>query len=178
MSLLDPIQDIFRRYCLKKDASTVRTGITALDRIRTAVTLIDSRDPSAEKCRSAIQTFYWANGIAGEIFALDLHKMDKEERQHVSDNTLVRTDLNWFGRPAHEKVGPMFQADPDLFICLVDRDDFPVEYIAKVSPARFKIGRRQLRDEPFDIVVNNPESKQHPAATVFDEMVSVMQKIR
>ena len=55
----------------------------------------------------------------------------------------------------------------DLFISLIRGGDFPIEFMAKCSRARFKIGRQQLPGDTFDMVVSEPEDKVFSQEEVF-----------
>ena len=48
---------------------------------------------------------------------------------------------------------------PDLFISLFNNPDFALEYMAKTCKAKFKIGRRQMGDKLFDMVITDPADK-------------------
>ena len=65
------ILDFLRNNALKKHGSKVKTGITPLKDIRTAVAFIDVEDTSFDACKQELMTFYKDNGIKGEIFFFD-----------------------------------------------------------------------------------------------------------
>ena len=50
--------------------------------------------------------------------------------------------------------------------------------MAKVSRARFKIGREQLPGNTFDLVIKDPADKQYSEAELFREIVKFFSKIR
>ena len=177
--LIEKIQTLFRKRSLKKSASTRPTGLCPISRIRSAVTFIDVEDTSFDVCKKAIQALYRDNGIKGEIFFFDFRKIGDKERLITSiTNTILKKDLNWYGKPAKEKVDLLLQGEPDLFISLINKDDFPIEFIAKTSTAHFKIGRRQLPGNTFDLVIKDPADKPYSEAEVFGEVVRFIDKIQ
>ena len=114
------ITDFLRNRALKKHRSQVRTNITPLKDIRTAVTVIDVEDTSFDNCKKDIMAFYRDNGIKGEIFFFDFRKIGDAERLITSiTNTVLKKDLNFYGKPAREKLDLMLEAKPDLFISLI-----------------------------------------------------------
>ena len=85
--------------------------------------------------------------------------------------------MNLFGRPSKEKVNIMLGNKPDIFISLINRNDFPIEFMAKASQARFKIGRVQLPGNTFDIVISDPDGKKYSEAEAFNAIKTYLKKI-
>ncbi|MCQ2139453.1 MAG: hypothetical protein MJZ09_03665 [Bacteroidales bacterium] len=159
MAVKDAIQRMFQRRTLAKNGSKVPTHIVPLRDIHTAVAFIDVEDTSFDQCKAALLTFFRENNIHAEIFFFDFRKIGKNELLITSINTtILKKDLNWFGKPSKEKIGVMLDRRPDLFISLVNSTDFTIEYMANCSEARFKIGRKQLPGNVFDIVVAGTEN--------------------
>ena len=172
------IKDFLRKRNLKRFSSTVETGITPLSKISTAVTFIDVEDPSFDVCKAAILNFYRSNNIRGEIFFFDFRKISNEERLITSiTTTVLKKDLSWTGKPSREKVDMMLGSNPDLFISLINDDSFPIEFMAKCSRAKFKIGRKQLPGGTFDIVVTDPAERAYSQAEVFFAIKTYLNKI-
>ena len=175
----DPIRNIFRNRALKKFRSSVPTGITPLDQIHSAVAFIDVEDTSFDDCKEAILAFYREHEIKGEIFFFDFRKITSDELLITSiQTTVLKRDLNWIGRPNKEKINLMLGSDPDLFISLINGQDFPIEFMAACSKARFKIGRTQLKDHTFDLVLTDPKDKVLSQYEVFEELKQILSKIK
>jgi len=176
------IIDFLRNRSLKKHGSQVRTDITPLKDIRTAVAFIDVEDTSFDECKKDIMAFYRENGIKGEIFYFDFRKIGDAERLITSiTTTVLKKDLNFYGRPSKEKLALMLQAKPDLFISLIAKDDFPIRYMATCCEAKFKIGRKQLPGNVFDLVIvdqNGPDSKPLPEDEIFKSMKALLAKVK
>lgn len=169
--MFELIKNIFRKRALRKNASTVPTRIEPLTTIRTAVTVIDVEDTSFDKCKESILAFYRDNHIKGEIFFFDFRKIGNEERLITSIvNTVLKRDINWFGKLSREKMALLESMEPDLFISLIKGTDFPIEYMSKCCRAKFKIGRTQLAGGVFDLVVSEPKEKDCHEAEVFEEI--------
>ena len=176
------IIDFLRNRSLKKHGSQVHTNITPLTDIRTAVTFIDVEDTSFDECKKDIMAFYRENGIKGEIFFFDFRKISDTERLITSiTNTVLKKDLNFYGKPAREKLDLMLEAKPDLFISLINKDDYPIQYMATCCEAKFKIGRKQLPGDIFDLVITdqeNPEGKSMPEDEIFKSVKEFLAKIK
>lgn len=172
------IKNFFRKRYLTKFESKVETGLLPLSEIKNAVTFIDVEDPSFDACKEQILAFYRENKIKGEIFFFDFRKISNEERLITSINTTVlRKDLDWLGRPSQQKVDLMLENNPDLFISLIAGKSFPIEYMAKCSNARFKIGREQLSGGTFDLVISDPFDKTYSQDEVFKNIKQYLNKI-
>jgi len=177
--MLEPVKDILRRQSLKKNASTEPTGFVPLEKIRSAVAFIDVEDTSFNECKNTLMLFFREHNIKGDIFFFDFRKLTEGERLITSiTTTILKKDLNWFGKPSHEKVALMLSGEPDLFISLLPTNDYPLEFMATASRARFKVGRVQLPGNTFDLVIKDPEDRKLNEAEVCKELIKFMDKIR
>ena len=177
--MLDSVKDMLRRHSLKKNASTEPTGFVPLSDIRSAVAFIDVEDTSFNECKNTLLLFFREHNIKGDIFFFDFRKLTEGERLITSiTTTILKKDLNWFGKPSNEKVALMLSGEPDLFISLLPFNDYPLEFMAKCSRARFKIGRVQLPGDTFDLVIKDPEDRKLNEAEVCTELIKFMGKIR
>lgn len=173
-------KDAFRNSVLSKYRSTVPTSILPLSKIRTAVAFIDVEDQSFTECKDALMAFFRANGIKGEIFFLDFRKIVSGERLITSiTNTILKKDLNWYGKPSDEKLAVLDKIpEPDVLISLLPGDDFTAEFIASYCRAKFKIGRIRLPGSIFDLVVADPAGKTLSQAESFEAMKNLINKIQ
>ena len=177
--MLESVKELFRRQSLKKNASTEPTGFVPLEKIHSAVAFIDVEDTSFNECKNQLMLFFREHGIKGDIFFFDFRKLTEGERLITSiTTTILKKDLNWFGKPSHEKVALMLDGEPDLFISLLPYADFPLEFMAKCSRAHFKIGREQLPGDTFDLVIKDPGDRKLNEAEVCKELIKFMDKIR
>lgn len=177
--MFDSLKDFFRRHALQKYASTEPTRITPLKEIRSAVAFIDVEDTSFNECKVALMNFFRERDIKGDIFFFDFRKLTEGERLITSiTTTVLRKDLNWYGRPSKEKVELMLSGEPDMFISLLRKNDFPIQFMAAASRAHFKVGRSQLDGNIFDVVVSDPEGRTISEAEIFAEMLKLLDKIQ
>lgn len=176
------IIDFLRNRALKKHRSQVHTNITPLKDIHTAVSFIDVEDTSFDACKKDIMAFYRDNGIKGEIFYFDFRKIGDTERLITSiTNTILKKDLNFYGRPAKEKLDQMLELKPDLFISLINKDDYPIQYMATCCEAKFKIGRKQLPGNVFDLVITEqktPDGASKPEDEIFKSVKELLAKVK
>ena len=176
--MLDSVKTFLRTRSLKKDSSNEPTGFLPMKEIKSAVAFIDVEDTSFDTCKIRLQAFFRDHNIKGDIFFLDFRKITKEERLITSiTTTVLRKDLNWFGKPSREKVSLLLGSEPDLFISLIKDDCYPLEYMANLSHARFKIGRRQIYGNVFDLVVNDPAEKSLNEADAFSAIRQILERV-
>ena len=177
--MLEGLMDLLRKQDLKKYASTEPTGILPLGQIRSAVAFIDVEDTSYDLCKVEMTNFFRANNIKVDIFFIDFRKLTDGERLITSiTTTVLKKDLNIFGRPSREKIDLMLEGNPDLFLSMFPRNEYAVEFMAKCSRARFKIGRFQLPDNTFDLVIKDPAGRAYSEAEAFREIAAFLRKIR
>ncbi len=149
---------IFRKRRLKKDASGVQTGFLPLSEIRSAVVVVDGAAAMVGKCAEQVEKFCETNKIALRFMYIDLRKYNSKI-QPPTDlvKTLVRRDLNWYGRPNPLRTAQILSSPVDLYICLYAGDEYCVRYISSSVQARFKVGLRGYGGDPFNMVVSPPE---------------------
>ena len=179
MKIISAIKSFLRKRALKKFRSQEPTSMMPLSSIHSATALLDSEDTSFDECKLLLQNFFRENDIKGEIFFLDMKKLGSGERLITSiTGTILRKDLNWFGRLSKEKTAQVSSCESDLFISLVNNDDFTVEFISAITPAKFKLGRKQLPGHIFDMVISDPSGRTLAEAEAFQAMKSYLDKIK
>lgn len=177
--MIEAVRNFFRARTRKRLRSPQETGILPLGQIRSAVVLIDADDPGFDACKRAVDAFFRDRGIKGQLIYLDLRKIGKQEILTTSiTHTILRRDLNGYGRPAAAKLELVREGEPDLLLCLSRRDDFPVECLAAYCPARFKVGRRQFQGHLFDLVVSDGPDTGADAVRAFTEILRFLDKIQ
>ena len=173
------VKDNFRKSSLKKHASTVPTGILPLSQIKSYVAIIDVEDTTYDTCKSAILNYFRSMDIRGSVFFQDFRKIGSEDRLITSiQTTITKKDLDWLGRPNKYKLGVLDEQNPDLFISLIKEPDFAIEYMTKTSKARFKIGRKQMDGNLFDLVINDPAGKDISQLESWGAIKNYLGKIR
>ena len=173
------VKDIFRKSSLKKNASTVETGFLPLNRIRSYVAVIDVEDTSFDACKTAIMNYFRSHNINGCVFFQDFRKIGSEDRLITSiQTTITKKDLDWIGRPSRYKLNVLEEQAPDLFISLIKNPDFAIEYMARTSKARFKIGRAQMDGNLFDLVISDPAGKEVSQLDCFTAIKGYLTKIQ
>ncbi len=176
------IIDFLRNRSLKKHGSQISTNITPLKDIHTAVAFIDVEDTSFDACKNDIMAFYRENGIKGEIFFFDFRKISESERLITSiTNTVLKKDLNFYGKPSKDKLDLMLAAKPDLFISLINKDDYPIRYMATCCEAKFKIGRKQIPGDVFDLVIKEQDGQgvaPLPEEEIFKSIKAFLAKVK
>lgn len=68
--------------------------------------------------------------------------------------------------------------DTQVLLSLVPYSGWRLEYAVRRSRAVFKIGRRQLPDEPFDLVVSDPDGKSFSQIEVFARMMELLESLK
>jgi len=179
MQVVDSAIGVIQRRSLRRNASPVETGILPLSRIHRAVALIDVEDTSFDLCKNRLIAFFREHNIHGEIFFLDFRKLGEGERLITSINgTILRKDLNWYGRPSDEKMRLLNEGDPELLISAVREKNFAYEFMVMASHAKFKIGRKQLPGNVFDVILSEKEDHILSEADAFAGMARLMEKMR
>lgn len=170
------LKEFFQRRSLRKGASEVPTGLIPIKKVRSAVVFIDVEDTSFSYCKDAVNYFFRDHKIKADIFFFDFRRISSDERLITSiTTTVLRKDLNWYGKPGRDKVDLMLSGQPDMLISLVSTPSYALEYMASCSRARFKVG---MTDSPvFDLVFKDTAEKPLTEFEAFLEIVKILDKV-
>ena len=178
--MLNTIKNIFRKRKLNKFMSNVPTSLLPLSQINTVNVVLDVQEPGFDTLRAKILDWGRTAGLKLNIYFLDLRKLDKEELLITSiQTTIIKKELDWVGTPDISKVMGLLGEKSDLFISMIDNNDFPIEFISKCARARFKIGRCRFTERVFDMVISGSQTAdlRSDSCKVFDSMVEFLNKI-
>ena len=178
--MFEAIKNIFRKRKISKFRSNVPTGLLPLKEISTVNVVVDVEEPGFDALRAKINDWGRASGVKLNIYFLDFRRLDKEELLLTSiQTTIIKKELDWVGTPDISKVMGLLGEKSDLFISMIDNNDFPIEFISKCARARFKIGRRMFPERVFDMVISGSQTAdlRSDSCKVFDAMVDFLNKI-
>lgn len=177
--MFELIKNICRKSNLKRNASKTPTAILPLSEIKSYVAVINVEEPSYDTCKTAIMNYFRSLNIKGSVFFQDFRKIGSEDRLITSiQTTITKKDVNWYGKPSKYKMNVLDEMAPDLLICLIKDPDFPIEYLVRSSKARFKVGRKQINGNLFDLVINDPRDKPLSELESFDAVKTYLSKIQ
>ena len=77
------------------------------------------------------------------------------------DNCQVfsRNNLDWFQKPKENVTAEFLSRNFDILFDLSSFDYFPLQYIAKLSMAKFKTARFTEADNDYDLMINTGENR-------------------
>ena len=177
--MIDFIKNIFRRKFIRRAASRIETGLMPLQAIKSVIIVLDTEDPAYNECKDKVVAFFRQKEIKVSVWFLSLASKDADERQTTSlESTILSKDLNWWGRPAVSKIAAFSEEAADMLISLGDNAEFTIDCLARCSQARFKIGRKQLRNRVFDLIFENSPSKSCTCTEAFDGITAYLNTIR
>ena len=178
--MFEPVKNFFRKRKIRKLSRAVPTGLLPLSEISTVNVVIDVEEVGFDVLKENILAWGRAKGLKVGIYFFDFRKLGENELMLTSIQTTVsRKELNWFGMPVYEKVAGLIEEESDLFISLIDNGDFPIDFIAKCSGARFKIGRKAYPGHVFDMIISGRQTDglRSGGGQVFAGMVEFIEKI-
>lgn len=179
--MVDSVKDIFRKRKLKKYASDVPTGFIPLSDVSVVNVVVDVLEPGFDTLRQDILA--WGRSINAKvnIYFFDFRKIGKDELLLTSiQTTILQKDLDWIDAPDVKKVAPLIEEQSDLFISMIDNDEFPIEFLSKCAKARFKVGRKGYDGHAYDMVVIGSETSElrSDSQKIFNAIKDFLNKIR
>ena len=179
--MIDSVKDIFRKRKLKKYASDVPTGFIPMSDVSVVNVVVDVLEPGFDLLRQDILA--WGRSINAKvnIYFFDFRKIGKDELLLTSiQTTILKRDLDWTDVPDLSKVAPLIEEQSDLFISMIDNDEFPIDFLSKCAKARFKVGRKGYAGHAYDMVVigNETSELRSDSQKIFNAIKDFLNKIR
>ena len=179
--MFDIIYRFFRNRRIRKYVSDVETGLIPLSSIKTANVVIDVEEPGFDVLKEDIMAWARNTGIKVNIYFFDFRRIGKDELLLTSiTNTPLKKELDWTGMPDLTKVAGVIEEKSDLFISMVDNGNFPIDFLARCSKARFKIGRYEYDGHPYDMILAGGETTdlRSEARQIFAAITDFLTKIK
>ena len=165
------LRNFFRKRRLRRDASTLGTGLIPLRDITNITVLMDAGAEDFTECREAITAYCAGCGIEVNFTYSDFRKFNGGDKPGGENrDTVFRSCLNWYGKPYARKTPAVLILPCDLFICLTGSDRYCIEYISVSVKSRFKIGRIPFSSCPYDIVVSSPSRERDGAGSGAEQL--------
>ena len=179
--MCETIKNFLRRRKIRKNASTIETGLMPVEKISVVNAVIDVQETGFDSLKELILAWGRKKGIKVNIYFFDLRKLKKGEQLLTGiDKTFLRNELSWIGTPSLDKAGPIIHEESDLFISLVDSSEFPIHFLSSCAKAKFKIGRKNYDGDPFDMVFHGGDRDQlrGDICLIFNNLIEFLEKIR
>ena len=179
--MFDIIYRFFRNRRIRKYVSDIETGLIPLSSIKTANVVIDVEEPGFDVLKDDIMAWGRNTGIKVNIYFFDFRRIGKDELLLTSiTNTILKKELDWTGMPDLKKVAGVIEEKSDLFISMVDNGNFPIDFLARCSKARFKIGRHEYDGHPYDMILAGGETAdlRSEARQIFAAITDFLTKIK
>jgi hypothetical protein len=141
MNILDRIKNSFYESVLKqKGSNRPPRKITNLNDARSIGIIYDSTNPDHDITITKFAEMLRNKGKTVEIMAY----VNDKKIDHKGDIALFNPKaVNWYGVPLDPRIAPFCNKPFDLLICAILQESKPLEYIAYLSKAKYRVG-------PFD----------------------------
>lgn len=178
MKLFDSVINLARKLSLKgKEKDSSLTGLMPLAEVKKVVVIFDADLPESVRTIAAIQDFFEAQGKSVKVFAVTLGVQILSEGM-LRATYVHKADINWFGKIKSGESHPQTDTGEDLFISLYAEDTFASEYAARCSNARFKVGRKALSRDVYDLVIGDPVGRELTQLQAFGAISEFLTKIQ
>ncbi len=178
--MFDFIKSYFRKKRIRKHASDVETGLIPFSEIASVNVIIDVEEPGFDGLKEDILAWGRTVGMKVNIYFFDFRRLGKDELLLTSiTNTILKRELDWIGMPDLGKIAALMNEKSDLFISMVDNSDFPIDFVAKSTKARFKIGRHAYKGHPYNMILSGGETAdlRSDARKIFAAITEFITKI-
>lgn len=161
-----PIALLTRQIMLRKHQSQTPTGIRPMSGMSRVTVLIDSTDPELESLKREMNS--WFAQYPGVVLNI----------QAIPFSLNFKGCLNLLGLFRKKGRSAVDCGNEDMLVVLSKSTKFALRYAVATSRASFKVGREQLRNSPFDLVIEDPDFNFRSQREVFAALSDVLSKIK
>ncbi len=111
--------------------------------------------PSQKEAMNYLRDFFNKNHIIFRTFCV----FDELSNPLEANNALTVNDLNWWGIPRPEAIQDFMSVQFDLLLSIALKQNFVLDYITALTPAKFKVGTSNLETNYFDLNINIGENQ-------------------
>jgi hypothetical protein len=147
--------------------------------VKSVLVLVDVTDLTWKDIRAKALELFVRRCISGQIVYIYPAKVDKKTILTTPpDQTVTMADISKFGKPVTDKIPQIVNQKPDILINLVQDTSFMMEYIVRVSGARFKIGRMEFEPNAYDMLLKDAEDEPLSPMESFCAMIEYLDKMK
>lgn len=155
---MSQLSDYIGKNVLKRRLKKVERdkSVQNFETAGSAVILFDTGLPDCFPPIKDFTKFLKQQGIATTVFGYVAEKEIPQEMTLWSGfEFITRTDVNWYGAPRGEKAELYFSKNPDMLFVISFESNLTVEFLSKLSTAKFKIGCYAEDDQcDLDLMIN------------------------
>ena len=146
----------------KKKKIKRERGIYNFDTAKTCGIVFNaSTQETYDKAKHFIDFLKTKNINVVAIGFVDSKEVKDFYRETIHFKFFSRKNINWYGKPKNENVDDFISKKFDLLIDLSLENDYPLEYIAAMSLAKFKVGRFTSEKGDYDFMIDVNKNKTH-----------------
>lgn len=150
-----------------------------LDQAKTALLIYDATLPENDQLVRKMAQFFKEEGVKADTLGFYNKKGKKVvvPKDELNYHYFSPLDLNWLKFPKSEKVIDLKKKEVDLLIDLNLKNNFSLECISTLSPARFKVGASgSYRDETCDLTLSLKEVNLQELIEQMKKYLSIINK--
>lgn len=175
MNIIDRIKNSLYESVLKqKGSNRPARSITNLNDARTIGVIYDSTNPDNDITITKFAEMLRNKGKTVEIMAY----VNDKKIDHKGDIALFNPRaVNWYGVPTDERITPFCNKPFDLLICAILEESRPLEYIAYLSKAKYRVGPfDEKKTHCYDLMIQMGSRKE--LGYLLQQMVHFLENIR
>jgi hypothetical protein len=129
--------------------------VTNFERAQSAVVLFDTQDNSSFPVIKDFMKFLQSKDIQCKVVGYVPQKEVPQELLFLKGYEFVtRKDLNWYRKPGGAVAEAFYGEAADLLLDFSLGTPLELQYLVRLSPARFKIGCFTEEENDYDLMIN------------------------
>jgi hypothetical protein len=149
-------QNISKRVLRRRFKSVVREkGIQSFDSAKSAVIIFDTLLPDGFPPVKEFTKFLKKQGIKTTVYGYVMQKETPQEMLLWTNfEFITRKDVNWFGNIKGAIAEAYYSHEPDMLFVISFKENLTIEYLTRLSRAKFKIGCFTEKENDLDLMIN------------------------
>ena len=174
MDWLEQIKQYFYDSVLQQRSLRPTRAVINIDDAKTIGIIYDSSIPDHDIAITKFAEMLRAKGKKVEILAY----MNDKKIDHKGDIKIFNpSGVNWYGIPKDERVTAFCTQTFDLLLCAMLSSSRPLEYIAYLSQARYRVGRYdEAKTKFYDLMIHTADRQD--MNYLLEQMFSFLEKMK
>lgn len=145
------------RKLLKKRSKNLKRdkSLQTFETAKQAIIIFDALLPNCMPPIKEFTKFLSENNISSSVIGYVSQKEVPQEMLLWANYDFInKKDLNWYHKPVGQIANVFYAEEPDMLFSLNNNGLLPVEFLAQLSKAKFKVGCYTEEPNDYDLMIN------------------------
>ena len=151
------------KYILRKRAKSVVRDkqVQNFKSAKLVVIIFDAMIPDCIQPVKDMVKFLREKDIKSHVIGYVPHKEIPDEMLLWKNfHYITKKDMTWYGTPKGEVTEAFLGMEPEILLVISLNEQFVIEYLVKLSKAKFKVGYYTENENDYDLMINTGKDQR------------------